>query len=214
MIKNLLFDLDGTIIDSKECIFWVYGRLFEELHLPLPEEKELIRFIGPPVEEMLSKYIDGDVKKYCDRFREIYKEVDVFATNHPYENIRETLGKLQKEYKMYVATTKNEPLAKKIIAGFDLDKYFLNIFGSLSNIGRVSKGDVINAVIETNGLKKEECLLIGDTIFDVEGAEEAGIKVGIVKYGFGIEKDFIGKNIEFFAETPQNITDKIKECVL
>ncbi|NCA92906.1 HAD family hydrolase [bacterium] len=214
MIKNLLFDLDGTIINSKECIFSVYTSLFAELNLPLPEEKEFIRFIGPPVEEMLKNYIDGDVKKYCDRFRELYKKVDLFATNFPYENIRETLEELKKNFNLYVATTKNEPLAKKIIQGFDLDKYFLGVYGSLSNIGRVSKADVINAAVEINGLKKEECLLIGDTIFDVEGAILAGIKVGIVKYGFGIEKDFVGKNIEFFAESPQNIPDKIKECVL
>ena len=214
MIKNLLFDLDGTIINSKECIFSVYAKLFEELKLPLPEEEDLIRFIGPPVEEMLKNYLEGDVKKYCDRFRELYKKVDLFATNFPYKNIRETLEKLKKDYNLYVTTTKNEPLAIKIIEGFDLDKNFLGIYGSMSNIGRVSKADVINAAIDINNLNKEECLLVGDTIFDVEGAIIAGIKVGIVKYGFGIEKDFFGKKIEFFADSPQDIPDKIKESVI
>ena len=107
MLKNILLDLDGTIIDSKQCIFWVYKRLFAELGIIPPNEKELEKFIGPPVEEMLRRYVKNDeVRKYCDRFREIYKEVDLVSMNHPYDGIADVLSSLSKNYKLFVATTK------------------------------------------------------------------------------------------------------------
>lgn len=212
MLKNLLFDLDGTIIDSKQCIFLVYKTLFAEMGITPPEDKELEKFIGPPVEEMLKRYVEeSQVKGYVDRFRELYKNVDLFATNFPYDGIEDVLRALSGKYKLFVTTTKNEPLAKAILEGFNLNKYFVGIYGSMSSIGRVEKSDVINEAISDNNLLKEESLLIGDTIFDVEGAESAGVNVALVTYGYGVETDFIGKKIEFYAHLVKEIIEKVEK---
>lgn len=212
MLKNILFDLDGTLMDSKQCIFTVYTMLFNEMNITVPVEKELEKFIGPPVEEMLKRYVkEEEVKKYCNRFRELYKGVDLFNTNFPYVGIKELLATLSKKYKLFVTTTKNEPLAIKILEGFDLAKYFVGIYGSISSIGRVDKKDVINEAIKQNNLLKEESLLIGDTIFDVEGAEQANVKVALVTYGYGVETDFIGKKIEFYANSSSDILNKLEK---
>lgn len=212
MLKNILFDLDGTMIDSKKCIFWVYTQLFTEMGIAVPNESELRRFIGPPVEEMLRNYVKSeDVKKYCNRFREIYTEVDLLSTNSPYEGIGEVLSELSKNYKLYVATTKNEPLAKKILNLFNLDSYFIGIYGSKASIGRISKSDVINDLIKENNLLREESLLIGDTIFDVDGAYAAAVNVALVQYGYGVESDFVDKKISFYAKTVQNIVEEVEK---
>ncbi len=212
MLKNILLDLDGTIIDSKQCIFWVYKRLFAELGIIPPNEKELEKFIGPPVEEMLRRYVKNDeVRKYCDRFREIYKEVDLVSMNHPYDGIADVLSSLSKNYKLFVATTKNEPLAKKILELFKLDEYFVGIYGSFASIGRIEKSDVIKDLIKENSLNKSESLLIGDTIFDVEGAEKAEVSVALVKYGYGVESDFVNKKIAFYAQEVTNIIEEVEK---
>ena len=81
MIKNVLFDLDGTIIDSSRCIYYVYGELFKELGVPMPEGSAKRRFIGPPTETALAKYVDKDkLSATSNRFREIYTTVDLNST--------------------------------------------------------------------------------------------------------------------------------------
>ncbi len=211
MIKNVLFDLDGTIIDSSRCIFSVYAALFKELNLTLPPEEEMRRFIGPPIETTMSRYLDDGVEAASKRYREIYKTVDLMATNKLYDGIGEELQKIKNAgKKLYLATTKGEQFAEDILKYKGIYNLFDGVFGVRTDLGRYTKTQVIDAIIEERKLEKSECILIGDTAFDVEGAELSGIKVAIVNYGFGNADDFKGKRIEFFADAVDDIADKIE----
>ncbi|HOO22709.1 MAG TPA: HAD hydrolase-like protein [Clostridia bacterium] len=213
-LKYLLFDLDGTLIDSSRCIFKVYTDIFNELGIPLPDDRTMQTFIGPPIEEVIVKYYDGDPKKVCDRFREIYATVDLAATNSVFEGVREMLSALKNDgYVMCVATTKFYVFAEKILNILGIRDYFDLVQGSNAKAGIVGKSAVINALFNA-GVEKDRCLLIGDTVFDVEGAEEIGIPVAIVRYGFGREKDFIGKDIVWFADTAEEVAEKVRSTVL
>ena len=213
MIKNVLFDLDGTIVDSSRCIYYVYGQLFAELGIDRP--KNMRRFIGPPTETALSGYVaDKDLKKTSDRFREIYSTVDLNATNDLYDGIKEALIAVKNSgRKVYVATSKNEPVAKSLLKMKGIGHIFDGIYGSRYdyNPPRNQKSKIIEALIEDEGLNKEECILLGDTVYDVAGAKQSGIKVAIVNYGFGEIEDFVGEKIEFFADTTSDILTKIEE---
>lgn len=213
MIKNVLFDLDGTIIDSSRCIFTVYERLFSELGLTLPPREEFYRLIGPPVETTLRRFIDGDVTSACRRFREIYKTVDLMATNDLYDGIASEIEKVVNGgRKAFLATSKGEPTARAIIDGKGLSDLFAGVYGSRSELNRCRKSEVIDALISDFDLRREECLLVGDTLYDVEGAEESGIRVAVVGYGFGKKEDFNGKDVLFFAERTTDIAARIEEC--
>ena len=185
--KNVLFDLDGTIIDSSECIFAIYRNLFAEYGIPNPAESVLRTYIGPPVEYVLKGYFDDEEerKKAADRFRELYGKIDLRSANKLYPGIVEAIASLKKSgKKLFIASTKNEKTANKVLDLIGISRYFDGIYGSRYEINRLKKVQVIEAIINDFHLKKEESVLIGDTHFDAEGALMANIPVIIVKYGF------------------------------
>lgn len=210
MIKNVIFDLDGTVIDSSECIYKVYSALFREMKIPMPDGRSRRRLIGPPVETTLSGYIKTDPSPYGKRFREIYSTVDLKSTNRLYEGIPELLETLTEDgYRLFIATSKAENFAVKILTYLNVNDYFTAIYGSRYELDRTSKSRVLQAVIDDYGLNKEECILIGDTKFDYVGATEVGVRTGVVTYGFGEKEDFDEGEIAFFADTPYDVRKKI-----
>ena len=210
MIKNVIFDLDGTVIDSSECIYKVYSSLFREMKIPMPDGRSRRRLIGPPVETTLSGYIKTDPSPYGKRFREIYSTVDLKSTNRLYEGIPELLETLTEDgYRLFIATSKAENFAVKILTYLNVNDYFTAIYGSRYELDRTSKSRVLQAVIDDYGLNKEECILIGDTKFDYVGATEVGVRTGVVTYGFGEKEDFDEGKIAFFADTPYDVRKKI-----
>ena len=210
MIKSVIFDLDGAVIDSSECIYKVYSALFREMKIPMPDGRSRRRLIGPPVETTLSGYIKTDPSPYGKRFREIYSTVDLKSTNRLYEGIPELLETLTEDgYRLFIATSKAENFAVKILTYLNVNDYFTAIYGSRYELDRTSKSRVLQAVIDDYGLNKEECILIGDTKFDYVGATEVGVRTGVVTYGFGEKEDFDEGKIAFFADTPYDVRKKI-----
>ncbi|MFA6866402.1 MAG: HAD hydrolase-like protein [Clostridia bacterium] len=209
-LKWLLFDLDGTLIDSKKCVFTVYTRLFNELGIAIPSDDEMRSFIGPPIEETIIKYIkDTNVTKYCNRFREIYSSLDLKENNRLFDDVPKMLKILKDEgYKLAICSTKNYKFMGQILELLGIDKFFELTAGSNPGKKIISKTDVLNDAIE-RGIDINSCLLIGDTIFDVEGAVNAKIPVAIVNYGFGNKEDFVNQNIVWFCDTVMEIVDKV-----
>ena len=117
-MKDIIFDFDGTLIDSRECIYGIYRKLFAELGIDEPEESEMKKFIGPPVEYAMEKYLDEPARsKACARFREMYRDVNLKEANKLYDGAEEMLRVLKESGKrLFIATTKNEEMAKKIAA--------------------------------------------------------------------------------------------------
>ena len=213
MIKNVLFDLDGTLIDSSKCIYTVYERLFSELGLQMPPDEEKRKFIGPPVETTMKRFLTRGYKEAADRFRAIYLTVDLASTNVLYDGIAEALAALKADGKrLFVATSKSEPVAKTILELMNVARFFDAIYGN-NGIDRMHKEEVLEALFSECGIAKEESILIGDTVFDVEGARKCGIAVGMVNYGFGRAED-LGRHVSevsFFADTAKEIPVLIGE---
>jgi phosphoglycolate phosphatase len=213
MIKNVIFDLDGTLIDSSECIYMIYGKLFAEFGLPAPEKKLLRTFIGPPVELVLPQYVGKErADEACRRFRELYAMLDLGKVNRLYGGVEEMLAKLAANGKeLFVATTKNEKNANIILSALKISEFFKGVYGSRAEIGRLSKKQVINDLCDGFSLTKSESVLIGDTHYDAEGAFEAGVAAGIVKYGFGDESLLKKFPVAFYAATPESVAEIILE---
>lgn len=214
MLKYLLFDLDGTLIDSSRCIFKVYTDLFNQLGIPVPDNKTLRTFIGPPIEEVIVRYYDGELKPVCNQFRDLYSKVDLKENNILYPNVKEMLDTLKNDgYVMCIASTKYYVYVEKILGLMGITDCFDIVAGSNAKAGIVGKKDVLNSLF-ARGVEKDKCVLIGDTIFDVEGAKEVNIPVAIVKYGFGVAKDFEKEQIIWYADTVMDIVDRVRNTIL
>ena len=182
---NIIFDLDGTISDSSEGIFANFREFFRIYNLPDLPDETLKKFIGPPTEETLSKFLEPEkVPEAVRLYRKIYKEKNILK-NRMFDGIDSLMKYLKdKGHTLYVATTKEQKSSEIIIENFGLTKYLSGIYGADIDKNIHTKTDVLNKLFNDTGANKDDSILIGDTLYDVDGAEETGIKVGVALWGF------------------------------
>ena len=196
--KHILFDLDGTIVRSDLGITKGVQKSLE--HFGIYEElDDLKKFVGPPMVESYTNFYGFSLEQYkeaLDVFHDYYRSVGIFECEL-YEGIEGMLKSLSKEYKLYVATSKPEREAKRVIEHFGLDKYFTFVGGSDGdfNTKRATKTAVIEYVLETNKIMhKSLAIMVGDKSHDIVGAGNAGLKSIGVLYGYGDLEEFEGAN--------------------
>ena len=197
-MKNILFDLDGTLTDPALGITNSVMHALKRFDIPLPPRDELYKFIGPPLAESFEKYYgfsDGQVA--VEIYREYFSVKGLFE-NELYDGIEELLKLLYENgYRIYLATSKPEIYAKHILEHFKIDKYFTDAVGSLLNGNRVEKGEVIAYLLKKHNIT--DAIMIGDRCFDIAGAKENGIKSIGVLYGYGTEDEL--KDADFIVSS-------------
>lgn len=189
--KYLLFDLDGTLTDSKEGIFNCINVAMKEFDIKLSDE-QLNLFIGPPLIDSfmgICGLSEADSQKALKTYRERYSTVGKFE-NRVYDGVEECLKILsQNGKKIILATSKPETFAKDILEYFHLDKYFYFIGGASFDESRNQKEEVVSYVLKENDILLSEAVMIGDRRHDVVGAHINNIPCIGVLYGYGDRKE-------------------------
>ncbi len=201
--KIILFDLDGTITDSKSGITRSVQYALSRLNIIEENLDKLEVFIGPPLKESFMKYynLDQDLTKKAHMYyREYYKDKGIYE-NELYHGIEVLLQKLKKNNKrLFIATSKPTIFAKRVIKYFNLGRYFEMITGSNLDGTMISKTDIIKYIIETTGHNsKKNIVMIGDRELDIIGAAKNGIDSIGVKYGYGIDDELEKANPTYIA---------------
>ena len=196
--KHILFDLDGTIVRSDLGITKGVQKSLE--HFGIYEEiDDLKKFVGPPMVESYTNFYGFSLLQYekaLEIFHEYYRSTGIFECEL-YEGIEEMLKVLSVEYRLYIATSKPEREARRVIEHFGLDKYFTFVGGSDGdfNTKRATKTAVIEYVLETNKIMDRGfAIMVGDKSHDIVGAGNAGLKSIGVLYGYGGLEEFEGAN--------------------
>lgn len=209
--QYLLFDLDGTLTDSKPGITKCVQYALKKMGWEIPPIEKLLCFIGPPLLFSFQEFCnmnEEEAKRAVVFYRERYAEIGLFE-NDVYAGIPETLKKLkEKGYILTIATSKPEEYLVRILEHFHLISYFTVISGSSLQGERNSKAEVIQDLLyqlavwkesgKSNGMfyrgqKAEESIveeikkvsiMIGDRYHDIEGAACHGIDSLGVHYGY------------------------------
>ncbi|MDU1831589.1 MAG: HAD-IA family hydrolase [Finegoldia magna] len=208
MIKNILFDLDGTITNSYEGIVNAVKFSLDKINFKYDETK-LISFIGPPLKDSYMElgFSETESKARIEDFRDYYFKKGM-KEMHLYDGIEDTIKNLHdKGYKIYLATSKVESSAKKILSDNHLLKYFSYVAGATMDQSRVEKEDVIAYLLDKTGIKPEESIMVGDRHHDIEGAKMNNIRAIAVEYGFGNKEEY--ENSVFVAQKPTDIYDYV-----
>lgn len=186
--KNVLFDLDGTLTDPAEGITNALMHAQRRLGRAVSPREALYVFIGPPlIETFMSEW--GLSREESEQaliyYREHFGTKGLFE-NVPYAGIGDCLARLKAAgLRLFVATSKPEPLSLRILEHFDLIQYFEAVAGSTMDEKRTKKGEVIAYALETYGLDPKETVMVGDRKHDVIGARENGVPCVGVLYGYG-----------------------------
>lgn len=215
-IQHVLFDLDGTLTDSARGIMNAIEYSLHTYGITVTDRSTLRPFIGPPLAESMRKYYGFGVEQSLEaveRFREYYDGKGGLFENDVYEGIPELLDELRNAgYHLYLATSKPEETAKRILEHFDLARRFDFIGGATLDESREKKGDVICYVLETCGITdKSQVVMVGDRSNDIVGAKENGLKSIGVLYGYGSREELLGAGADVLAQTPADVKTIVEE---
>ncbi len=210
-MKYVLFDLDGTLTDPKEGITKSVDYALNHFGIETDNLDDLCKFIGPPLKDSFCDFYglsEENAEIAIAKYRERFASVGLFE-NKEYDGIDELLKTLVSKGKtLIVATSKPTVYAEKILAHFDLLKYFDYVAGSNLDGTRVKKSEVIaHALKENNITDLDDVIMVGDRKHDVLGAKEIGVKSVGVLYGYGdldehkmARADFISSDVSTLYE--------------
>ena len=202
-LSAIFFDLDGTLVDSSIGIHNGFTYTFDQLGVPSPDAKTIRGFMGPPLETSFASCLPAyQVETAIQLYRSYYKEKGVYEAQL-FPQIKELLTELAKQYPLYITTTKNTPTAVDMTSYFGIDRFFDGIYGSSPQA--LHKADVIRQALTTHNLDPETVVYIGDTKFDMIGAQETGIKKLAVTWGFGDDKELMNFQPDWVAHQPTDI---------
>ena len=211
MIHTVLFDLDGTLTDSREGIVNSVKYTIEKLGGPMPDQQTLLKFIGPPLQESFMEYCGYSREKAIEGvsvFRERYVPVGQYE-NQPAPGIREVLERLKaKGYTLALASSKPEELCVSICARFGFTPSLAAVTGSPAGADW-DKADVIREAIRRLGLTeadKSTVLMVGDRKYDVLGAAACGLAcVGVEFFGYAAPGELAAAGAAAVVNTPEEL---------
>ncbi len=185
---HIVFDLDGTLSDSREGIFNAYYHTAANMGLEIPGPEKLHSLIGPPLQKGFMDVFGLSGERLMEAvrcFREYYGVKGLYE-NRLYDGITELLTQIgQAGANAYVATSKYELYAKRVLEYFDILPLFTDVAGADYNGVQASKVELVLQLMQRNGITDPaDVVIIGDTRFDIETAAELEIDSVGVSYGF------------------------------
>lgn len=201
MIKNIIFDLDGTISKSKEGIIKAFEYSLDKMGVSYKRD-DLLKYIGPPLRDsFINEVGENQVDEAIDYYRKYYFEKGMYETSM-YDGVKELIEYLyNNSYKLFVATSKGKNSSLKILDYFGIGQYFIFVEGATDELN--TKEKVIKSLIQKNDLKKEESIMVGDRLYDINSSYNLGLKSIAVSYGYGNLDEF--KKASYIVKSPLEI---------
>jgi len=214
MYSYVLFDLDGTLTDSKEGICKSVQYALHEMGIEEPDIDKLESYIGPPLEYSFAQYhkLSGEkVKEAIAAYRVRFRDVGILE-NKVYPGIPELLRHCTEcGIVLALASSKPEVFVKRILEQFSLAPYFRVVVGSELDGTRGEKEEVVEEAlrqlheIKNEALTRENTAMVGDRKFDIQGAKLNGITGIGVGYGYAPEGELEAEGADLVAATVEDL---------
>ena len=206
--KNIIFDLDGTLTDSKPGIVKGVQYALRCFGIDEPDLDKLISFVGPPLYKSFMNYLgcsEEEGKEAVECYREYYAETGLYE-NALYDGVEGLLYALkEKGYRLLIASSKPRIYVKRILSYFRILRYFDIVEGSELDSKRTDKAELLSYVLDKWNLKAEECVMVGDRKHDVLGAKANGMDSIAVGYGYGSEDELSKAEPTYFFSTIEEL---------
>jgi phosphoglycolate phosphatase len=184
----LVFDLDGTLIDSRRDLTTAINRMRGELGLPPLVLEQVVTMVGEGARLLVERAlgpecppdrVDAALARYLEHYREVCLD-----TTKPYEGVEEMLSELAAKYPLALLSNKGEALSRQILEGLGLASRFREVLGGDSLPIRKPDPAGLRLLAERLGVPVDRLLLVGDTWVDAETAANAGCPFALVEWGF------------------------------
>ncbi len=211
--KAVIFDLDGTILNTLDDLYNSVNFSLEKNNLPLRTKKEVRAFVGNGIRLLIERAVPEkttvEITDKCfNDFKAHYKNNSAVFTK-PYENINTVLTKLKNSgVKLAVVSNKADFAVQTLV-----EDYFPSIFdfavGEKENVRRKPYPDSVNCAIDNLGANRNECIYVGDSDVDIETARNANMPCISVLWGFRDESFLKSFSPEYIINDPNEILEII-----
>jgi len=211
-VECVIFDLDGTLLDSKECSVKATKAAFKEMGLKVPSEVVIEHYMGIPIEESFFKMseqpLDQETATELIRIFRAYYQTYEESTLKVFQEIPHVLEILNKrKVPCFVVSSKKTAVVKRNLAAQDLVAFFEEIIGSDAVTHYKPHPEGINKVVAHYQFDPTKTIMIGDAIFDIQMGKAAGVKTIAVTWGSHDPKKLSEENPDALVDAPREILD-------
>lgn len=209
-LPALIFDLDGTLTDSKPGILGCLRKVIAQHRLQA--RGPLDRFVGPPVEEwcveLLPEGTEEERVALAQEYRCCYDR-EGWQNNAVYPGVREALEELRSAgYPLYVCTSKQQHFAVRILMHFGLASLFEAIYGDRAEFEDHAKPLLLGHLLREQGIEPANAWMVGDRIHDIEAARANGVRSIAAGWGYGPDAECAQATA--IAATPAGLVEMIR----
>jgi len=203
---TVLFDLDGTLTDSRAGITACLRHALHRLGRPCPDDDVLAAYIGPPLRGTLATLLGTTdpalIETALAHYRARYDAIGLFE-NRVYDGVpdmlRDAAGLTRR---LFVATAKPQHAAARIVAHFDLARHFESVHGAEPSGRFDAKADLLGHLLATGVIRAETSVMVGDRSSDITAAKINGIRSIGALWGYGDESELAGARADILCERP------------
>jgi len=182
----ILFDLDGTLIDSTEAIIESFSVAFESFNKPVPDQEKIKSLIGYPLDVMFvnlgaeERMADKFVQEYKRHYRKISCQKTVLLSG-----AEEAIKKASTFARLGIVTTKTGRYSRELLEYLNIMQYFEVLIGREDVINPKPHPEPILKALDYMNVKDESCWMIGDTLLDIQSAKSANVTPIALTCGYG-----------------------------
>ncbi len=207
-VKTIFFDLDGTLIQSEYGIFDAVLYALEKFDYRLEDRSVLRKFIGPPLFVSFTEYLGfapADAEQAVVYYRDYYSRKGIYQSPL-YDGVREMLQTLKDSgRRLALVTSKPEMFAKRVLDHREITPYFDLIAAPAPEDHNSGKAPLLLKAMGELGIDPAEVVMVGDRLYDINGANDAGVRSIGVLYGYGSAEELTEAGATVLAETPADV---------
>ncbi|MBD3404464.1 HAD-IA family hydrolase [candidate division GN15 bacterium] len=208
--RCVIFDLDGTLIDSSDGVVEATNYALAAFGLPTRTAGEIKPYIGYPLERMFADFTDNEYEPLRLKFQEKAEET-VAASTRPLPYVDDILGALRADhYRLAIATTKIRVHIDKILAKCNWTDFFEATVGGDEVASVKPAPDAFELALERLGADPAATIVVGDTINDVIGAQAAGLPVVAVRSPFGHDGELDSSGATYLIDSMADLPGVIR----
>ena len=214
MIRGIIFDVDGTTLDTLDDIYESFNKALELFHMPLQTKDQVRMGVGRGFKVLIDKCTpEGTDEKTKEEFLPVYS--GIYAENYknktlPYKGIPELLKALhEKGIRLAINSNKGDAYVKGLIEKNFPDIPFTEVMGAREGIAHKPNPQGTDMIIDEMGLNKEEILYIGDSDVDIMTAKNAGVRSIGCLWGFRDEETLKNAGADIIVSRPEEILNHL-----
>ncbi|MDO5089473.1 MAG: HAD-IA family hydrolase [Leptotrichiaceae bacterium] len=215
-LDTFIFDFDGTLGDSQQCIITSTKRAFESQNMTVPDEETIKYYIGIPLETSMKKMAGEEIdeekfQNLLAEFRKTLLEIEKDCLKI-FPDVKELLNILrEKKIECFVLSSKKDSVLLRNLKMLEIEDYFTEIVGPDNLKNHKPHPEGIEMLAEKYGFDREKTVMIGDAIFDIQMGKAAGVKTCAVTWGIHNTDMLKKENPDIMIDSPLDLIKCVSE---